>query len=212
MENKVYGIIPQKSGVCPIFGVSEGKMIRGVKLILSWGYYDIKWGTEFSVSGKNGRYLEYEKNGVWYVQTDTQWSSCDEAVITMPCDCNIEGFKLKLKDGGVRMCMIDCEKAYFDINNSSAEIESVKADKIGLSLGKGSVVMGAEPRERMDIDCGFGSADIRLIKSCDYSFEIKHGKGSVTLNSEALPREYVHKGGGRLINIVCGMGSVNINT
>ncbi len=211
MENSKNGLIC-KVGQSPILFL-EVIMIRSVKLILSGGYYDIIYGDGFSVSGKVSQYLEYEKNGIWYVKSNPYRGSEDDTLITVPYDFEFKSFVLKLNEGAAKVCPINCEKAYFEINNSAVEISDVSAERIGLALGKGNVVINSDPAIEMDIDCGFGTVDLRLKKSCDgYFVKSKRGMGEIILNSVRLPRQYENNEGKRVVNVICGMGKVNINT
>lgn len=187
-------------------------MIKSVKLELSGGEFEICCGEDFSVTSDTLNHLVYEKDGVWHVVSDPCHGKYASTVITLPYGHSLRNFALYITDGAVKMCRTECENISFDIKNSSAEVESIVTDKLYISVSRGNLRINADSGYT-DIDCGYGTVDLRLPRKKDgYSITSQCGRGNVTLNSSVLPKKYHSDNSERRINVICGMGNVNIST
>ena len=68
-------------------------MIRSVKIIIYGGYCDIVHDDVFSLTG-DGEYLEYEKNGVWYIESNPSGKG-GNTIISVPRNFEFSSFILK---------------------------------------------------------------------------------------------------------------------
>lgn len=188
-------------------------MINSVRLKLSNGYYEIVAGTDFCVLSDTQEHLQYEDRGVGYIESDSCAGIGGINLITIPKDSGFNSFIVYLENGAIKAPSINAHKIYIELKNSAGEFDGLKADKIGLSLGKGSLRANVNNARELNIDCGMGNMDIRLgRKESSYKITSKHGMGVVNLNSKTLPRVYETENGENYVNIICGMGGVNINT
>lgn len=186
-------------------------MIRSVKIIIYGGYCDIVHDDVFSLTG-DGEYLEYEKNGVWYIESNPSGKG-GNTIISVPRNFEFSSFILKASGCAAKVSAIQSKKAFFDIVSSVLEVDEISGEKIGISMSRGSAVINGVSGDEINIDCGLGSVDLKISKSDrEYSMLSKRGMGKIIVNSCELPRNYEKQGGNSIINIVCGMGTVNINT
>ena len=188
-------------------------MISKIKLNLSGGFYEIIKGTDFSVASDDSNHLEYENDGVWYVLSDPDGRQNGNSVIMIPYESELELFTLIANDVAIKCDFIKAKKVYFDLKNTAGEFCSIDGGKIGISMGKGDARFGIKTLEALKVDCGYGTVNVDLPQNpLGYNITSACGVGEVTLNSRKLPREYNDPNSGKIINIVCGMGHVNINT
>lgn len=185
-------------------------MIKSLNLILCGGNFDIVKGTDFSVDSDFLPHLVYEKNGVWNVISDPCRGRTAKTVITIPAEYTFAQISVSLSDGALEMCPIRSREFYCGFENASAQIDGAVSESLRVSSVRSSVFVNADS-ECCEIDCGFGNVDIRM-RSAEYGYTVrtKCGMGSVTLNSVQLAKHGVYGRGARHINVICGMGNVNI--
>lgn len=188
-------------------------MISKVKLKLSNGFYEIVNGMDFAVTSEDTRHLVYEEDGVWNVVRDPDGRHNGNVVIMIPQDAELKNFMLYGNDVAIKCDFIKAYKVYFDLRNSACEVKNIVGEKIGIAMGKGDGRFNITEFGALKVDCGRGTVNVELPKSsCGYDITSTCGIGEVTLNSQKLPRTYNDINSGNIINIVCGMGRVNINT
>ena len=187
-------------------------MIKSVKLDLSGGDFEIAYGSDFSVASDVLNHLVYEKDGVWHVVSDPCRGRYANTVITLPYERSFHNFALNIKDGAVKMCKTECDNISLEIKSSSVEIEKINSQELYISMSRGNLQINADSAYT-DIDCGYGTVDIRMQRRKDgYAVTSQCGMGNVTLNSSILPKKYQSDNSERKINVICGMGDVNIST
>lgn len=186
-------------------------MIKSVKLELSGGDFEIIYGNDFSVTSDVLNHLVYEKDGVWHVISDPCHGKYATTTITVPHSYCFTDFQINLTDGALKLCRTESKNIEFNITNASAEAETAVAENLYISVGRANLRISADA-VNTNIDCGYGTIDIRFPKKTGYSITSQCGMGNVTLDSAVLPKKYCSANGDRKINIICGMGDVNINT
>lgn len=188
-------------------------MIHKVKLKLSNGFYEIIYGKGFSAKSDGIKHLIYEENETWYVCSDPNNRSGGNAVIEIPFDAQLKSFILEGTDIALKCDTVKADTIYFDLKNSAGEVSSIHGKKIGISMGKGDVRAVIGSFNTLKIDCGYGRVNVELpFERCGYNITSDCGMGEVILNSIKLPRQYTKNGSEKNIDVVCGMGCVNINT
>lgn len=188
-------------------------MINKVKLKLSGSFYEITYGDNFSVKDDCGNHLVYEEKGIWHVISDPDGRKNSNSVITIPRDVQLHSFILEGTDIALKCDILKANTVYFDLKNSAGEISNLYGKKIGISMGKGEIRVGIKELDTLKIDCGYGTVNAEIpADTIPYNIRSSSGIGEVNLNSIKLPRQYVKNDNGKDINIVCGMGCVNINT
>ena len=185
-------------------------MINSVKLELSGGDFEITNGEIFSVTSDCLDHLVYEKDGVWHVVSDPCHGKYAKTVITLPYLRAFTNFQINLSDGALDLCRTDCKNLEFNLKNASAESDTVTAQNLYISIAHSNLRILADSQST-SIDCGYGTLDLRLTKG-NYSIKSQCGMGKVTINSSLLPKKFENNDGDRKINVICGMGDVNINT
>lgn len=187
-------------------------MIKSVKLELSGGDFEIRHGEDFSVTSDALNHLVYEKDGIWHVVSDLCHGKYAVTVITIPYSYSFTNFQITLNDGALRLCKTECKNIELNIKNASAEAETASAENLYISASRANLRISADAGNT-SIDCGYGTVDLRLLRQKDgYSISSQCGMGNVTLNSAVLPKKYKADNGTRKINVICGMGEVNIST
>lgn len=186
-------------------------MVHSLKLDLKNGYYEIVRGDDFNVISDDVNHLVYEEDGVWYVVSAPNERRMGNTTITIPQDINIKSFFLYGKNTAIKCDTVNARNVYIDLKDSAGEFFNIKCDRVGISMGKGEVRAKITEVESLKIDCGYGTANVDLLKG-NYNVTSNCGMGEVSLNSKKLPREYENKTPGKNIDIVCGIGRVNINT
>lgn len=185
-------------------------MINSVKLELSGGDFQITHGEDFSVTSDCLNHLVYEKDGIWHVVSDPCHGKYAKTVITLPYLSTFTNFQVNLSDGALNLCKTDCKSLEFNLKNASAETDTVTVQNLYISIGYSDLRVLADA-QFTNIDCGYGTLDLRLTKG-NYSIKSQCGMGKVTLNSSLLSKKFENSDGDRKINVICGMGNVNINT
>lgn len=187
-------------------------MIKSVKLELSGGDFEIRHGEDFSVTSAALNHLVYEKDGVWHVVSDPCHGKYAATVITIPYSYSFTNFQITLNDGALRLCKTKCKNIELNIKNASAEAEAALAENLYISASRGNLRISADA-VCTNIDCGYGTVNLNLLqKNTGYSISSQCGMGNVTLNSAVLPKKYCSDNGERKINVICGMGDVNLST
>lgn len=186
-------------------------MVHSVKLDLKNGYYEIVRGNDFSVVSDGVNHLVYEEDEVWRVVSDPEGGGTGNTTITIPQDINIKSFFLYGKNTAIKCDTLNACTVYIDLKDGAGEFSDIKCDKVGISMGKGEMRAKITEVESLKIDCGYGTVNVDLLKD-NYNITSNCGMGEVSLNSEKLPKKYENKIIGKNIDIVCGIGRVNINT
>ncbi len=187
-------------------------MIKSVKLELSGGEFEIVYGKDFSVSSDTLKHLVYEKSSVWHVISDPCHGKYAKTVITIPCGYSFTNFQINLVDGVLRICKTDCENIEFNLKSASAEVDTVTAQNLYISISRSDLRISIDTKNT-NIDCGYGTVDLMFSQDKNgYSINSQCGMGNVILNSSLLPKKFKSNNGDRKINVICGMGDVNINT
>lgn len=185
-------------------------MIKRVELDIKNGFFNIICGNSFEVSCPDAPFLVYEENNVWHVVSSPDTGKSCHATVTLPKNSYLEEFSLKIANGAVKVCEIDCGAAEIHITDSGAEFESIKARRIKATLGKGNAVINARPLVEASFNCGFGNMLVNLKKS-KYKINSLCGAGVVTVNSHELPRSFESaENSGTKINIRCGLGKTEV--
>ncbi len=188
-------------------------MIHKVKLKLSNGFYEIIYGKDFSVKGDGIKHLIYEENGTWYVCSDPNSCSDGNSIIEIPWNAQLKSFILEGAAIALKCDTVKADTIYIDLKNSAGEVSNIHGKKIGISMGKGNVRATIKALNTLKIDCGHGMVNAELpYERCGYNITSNSGMGEVILNSIKLPRQYAKNEGEKNIDVVCGMGCVNINT
>lgn len=185
-------------------------MINSIKLELSGGDFEITQGEGFSVTSDCLNHLVYEKDGVWHVVSDPYHGKYAKTVITLPFLRAFTNFQINLTDGALNLCKTDCENMEFNLKNASAESDTVTSENLYISIAHSNLRILTDSQST-NIDCGYGTLDLRLTRG-SYSIKSQCGMGKVTLNSSVIPKKFECNNGNRKINVICGMGDVNINT
>lgn len=186
-------------------------MVKSISLTLSGGEFEIVYGTDFSVKSDCLDHLVYEKDDVWYVVSDPQHTKYANTTITIPYQSIFYTVLINITDGVLEMCKTACENIFLYIKNSTVEADTV-SQRLRIAVGHGNARICAKA-SYINIDCGYGTIDLHPehIKN-GYKINSKCGMGNVTLNSAVLPKQYVSQEGERQIEVICGMGAVNIYT
>ncbi len=188
-------------------------MIHTVKLDLKNGYYEIVRGKDFNVESDSANHLVYKEDGVWYVVSDPDSGKAGNTFITIPQDVEIKNFFLHGKNTAIKCDNIKSHTIYIDIKDGVGEFLDIKCDRMAIAMGKGEIRTKITELESLKVDCGYGSVNVDLPYMKDgYDITSNCGMGEVTLNSEKLPRQYTVINSGKTIEIICGLGCVNINT
>lgn len=186
-------------------------MIKSVDLKLCGGSFAIVRDVAFTVKSDGLAHLVYEKDGVWHVQSDPCRKNYSDTVITLPYGAVFSKLSLSIEDGAVEMCAAESEIVFVDIKNSSAELGEITAEKLYISVAGANISLNANA-EYTSVDCGYGTVNLRQVRTkSGYSVKTKCGMGKVTLNSEVLPKRSYIPDGERTIDVICGMGEVNIS-
>ena len=186
-------------------------MIKSIRLELSGDDFEITYGTDFTVTSDISKHLVYEKNGVWHVISDPCHGKYGRTIITIPYGYSFTDFQINLTDGALKFCKINSENAELNLKNASVEADTISKN-LYISISRANLRIFADS-QAINIDCGYGMVDLRLVKARDgYSISSQCGIGNVTLNSSLLAKKFESNNGARKINVICGMGDVNINT
>lgn len=187
-------------------------MIKSIDLQLMGGEFSIIRGEDFAVTSNGLDHLVYEKNGVWHVISDTCRGKYANSVITVPFTHSFHKVSVKITDGTLSMCPIQCDEIMFNIKSASIDASDIISQQLKIDIGKGNIQLNADSSQT-DIDCGYGTVNMNMHREKKvYSIDSKCGMGRVTLNSMLLPKRYKSPDGEHKIHIICGMGEVNINT
>lgn len=186
-------------------------MVKSISLTLSGGEFELVYGTDFSVTSDSLNHLVYEKDDVWYVVSDPQHTKYAKTTITIPYQSIFYTVLINITDGVLEMCTTSCERIFFYIKNATVEADTI-SQRLRIAVGHGNARICAKA-SYINIDCGYGTIDLHPehIKN-GYKINSKCGMGTVTLNSAVLPKQYVSQEGERQIEVICGMGAVNIYT
>ena len=185
--------------------------MRSIKLELRNGHFDITSGSVLNAVDPRMPFLIYEENNTGAIVCRPDAGLAYDAQITVP-EHIPENVVLSASGAALSVCPVETGVFTASLKNSSIELSSVISRRISLSLGNGNVFINAVPSISADIECGFGTVDLHLPKNeRGYLYDIEHGAGTVTLNSQPMPRT-ARRGSpnGIMINIRCGMGAVNI--
>ena len=185
-------------------------MVHTIKLNLKNGYYDIYKGNNFAVES-DVNHLVYQEDGVWYVVGDPDGGKTGNSYIMIPFDANIRKFFVHGKDVAIKCDNVKADTVYIDIKDGVGEFCDIKCGKAGIAMGKGEIRAKITELESLNIDCGYGTLNVDLPDD-KYDITSNCGMGEVVVDSKKLPRQYARKNNGKTVNIICGMGSVKINT
>ena len=188
-------------------------MISAVDIKVYGGYYEIVSGMDFGVSSETAEFVTYEHGGVWYVRGDECRRKVSQTLIVLPYDMKIRRFSISVYDGAFKIEPFSADKVIIDANNSSGEVSLDSVGELRLDVGRGTLRANIKKSDKTCVECGSGKIDLLLGKTDGgYSITSKHGIGSVSLNSIALPRDFNKQDGSQSVSVVCGMGCVNLYT
>lgn len=186
-------------------------MIKSVDLKLCGGSFVIVRDADFTVKSDDLAHLVYEKDGVWHVQSDPCRKNYSDTVITLPYGAVFSKLSLCVEDGALEMCDTESESVLINAKNASAEIGEITAKELYISAACANISLNANSKYT-SVDCGYGTVNLRQVRAkSGYSVNSKCGMGKVTLNSTILPKRSYIPDGERKIDVICGMGEVNIS-
>lgn len=186
-------------------------MIKSMKLKLSGGEFTIQRDVDFSVTSDSLAHLVYEKNGIWFVESDPCRGKYAKTAITLPYQYSFSNIIIEMTDGTLNVCELDCDNIEFNIQKSVFTADMIKTQNLHIKSANSTIYAHVNPH-LTSIDCGFGSVILNLTPyKFGYKIKSKCGVGNVSLNSVILPKNYISQNGERRIDIICGMGDVNIN-
>lgn len=187
-------------------------MITRIKLSLANGYYEIKEGTDFAVISEDADHLVYEENGIWNVVSQPGGVKGGNSIITVPPDAVPYAVYIEGENIGLNCDFINTQKLFLDMKSSACEINNVSSGKIKIEMGRGDMRISASEFSNLHINCGYGNIVADLYGRDLYNITTKCGNGEIILNSRRLPRGFCENNDGNNINIICGMGRVEVNT
>ena len=185
--------------------------MRSIRLELRNGHFNIISGSELNADDPHLPFLIYEENNTGSVVCRPDDGMPYDSRITIPEQVT-ENVLITASDASLSVFPVRTGTFVASLKNSSIELNSVTSRRISISLGNGNVFINAAPSISADIDCGFGTVNLHLPKNKrGYFYDIEHGNGTVTLNSQPMPRK-ARRGSpdGVKITVRCGMGTVNI--
>ncbi len=187
-------------------------MIKSMKLKLSGGEFDIRRDVDFSVTSDSLAHLVYEKNGIWFVESDPCRGKYAKTVITLPYQHSFSDIVIEMTDGTLNICEINCDNIELTLKESALGADMISTLNLYINSANSDVCIRANS-QLTSIDCGFGTVNLSLTPyKYGYKIHSECGMGNVTLNSVLLPKKHISEMGKRRIDIICGMGDVNINT
>lgn len=187
-------------------------MIKSIDLQLTGGEFRIIQGDDFTIRSDSLDHLIYEKDEVWHVISDICRGKYADTVITLPIIRSFHKVSVKITDGTLSMCPMQCKEIIFNIRSASVDVADVISQRLKIDIGSGNLKINADSYQTY-IDCGYGTVNLNMSREKQaYSIDSKCGMGNVTLNSMLLPKQYKSPEGEHKIHIICGMGEVNINT
>lgn len=186
-------------------------MIKRVELEIGNGFYTIVYGDVFGVECEETPFLCYEENDVWHAVSSPETGENCNAVITLRKDIKLEEFSMRLCNGAAKMCSFSCGTVDIEMKNARVEFEYIKSRRMNFKLGKGSAVINAQPLVGANFECGFGDMLI-FLKRGEYKIKSTRGNGRVSIDSSALPREFMSNAdNGINVNLRCGLGNIDVN-
>lgn len=188
-------------------------MINAVDIEVYGGYYEIVQGMDFGVSSSAAEFVTYEHEGVWYVRGDKCRGRSAQTLIILPDNAQLARFSLTVSDGAFKIDTLSADAVIINANNSSGEVRLGSVGALRLDVGKGTLRANVRDCEKCKVECGKGQVDLTLGKTDGgYCIKSRHGIGNVTHNCISLPRQFHSDDGHVPVNIVCGMGNVNLYT
>lgn len=187
--------------------------MKSAALKLSGGHFNIIANGSFNARDISQPFLSYSESGVWHCVCRPERGIDYDAEISLGYGNVQESIFIAADNCAITACPLTSGTASISLKNSSAEFETIKARRIDLSLGLGSVYLKAAPSIGMNVECGAGIMNI-MLKSNNrgYYYIVRRGLGNVIIQSRSARRnDRIGKAEGIPIQISCGLGTVNIS-
>ena len=97
----------------------------------------------------------------------------------------------------------------------SLELHGISCtEKAEISVGMGSVELEGSLAGGIRVDCGMGSAELRIPRPADYGYRIQCGMGSVELGEDSFgglgADTAENTGAPTVFDLECGMGAIEV--
>lgn len=199
----------------------DAEEIRELKVDLKYGNISILPTDEnvIRVEGENtGDYLICRQNGntLKVEGTSRQLKNADIWIL-VPVENSLREADIELDAAALTMEDFQADK--LDVSVGAGQFHTdgiITADEIKVEVGTGEMRVGDLVSDKIDLECGLGSMDIRISGSqADYSYEVSCGMGEIrigedTYSSLADEKKVQNSGSRGNLDVSCGMGAVTV--
>lgn len=198
---------PRPSSGAGRAGVLSDDQAAGVHTLdidVAAGSVRLREGDAFAVEASAGSagVPEYDwgaDNGTFYLRTDDAdvllWKK-SAFTVTMPRGTVFRTVRLSTDIGSLELHGISC------------------TEKAEISVGMGSVELEGSLAGGIRVDCGMGSAELRIPRPADYGYRIQCGMGSVELGEDSFgglgADTAENTGAPTVFDLECGMGAIEV--